>query len=314
MNKEQAIRRMVAPGQPRAGKWRRGVIQIHVTRSCDKACFACTQGSQLSGSVNFMTPEQFEQAVDSLQGYFGVYGVFGGNPALSKYFPQYCEILQRKVHWSQRGLWCNKPFGHGQIMRETFNPAHSNLNVHLDREAYDEFKRDWPECNPVGLHDDSRHSPVHGSPIDLDIPEGERWQKISNCDINQHWSAMIGVFRGELRAWFCEIAGSQSIIMQDDPSYPDTGHQVVKDWWRQPIQNFEDQIVQHCHNCLFPYRSYGELSQAPDTTSVEQTTKSYAERFTPKKKTRQVQVVDNLVQLQPNALRSNIDYIGNSKR
>jgi hypothetical protein len=74
-------------------------------------------------------------------------------------------------NFEQRGLWCNHPKGNAKVMRETFNPRVSNLNVQLDREAYDEFKRDWPECMPVGLDKDSRHSPVYASMHDLMITE-----------------------------------------------------------------------------------------------------------------------------------------------
>src|SRR5678815_405006 len=110
MTEQECLSKMVAPGTRRPGKYREGVIQIHVTRACDKACFNCTQLSNLGGKTEFMSPEHFAQAVESLRGYFGVVGVFGGNPAMSPHFVEYCRILRDSwVPFNQRGLWCNNP-------------------------------------------------------------------------------------------------------------------------------------------------------------------------------------------------------------
>jgi hypothetical protein len=223
MNEQQCLERMVPPGKVRPSKWRGGVCQVLITSSCNLGCFNCTQGSQYRRVPWFMTVDQFDLACESLAGYWGVVGVFGGCPTVHPKFPKICEVLRSHFPREQRGLWANALHGHGKVCRQTFDPGVSNLNVHLDAKAYAEFKRDWPESRPFGLAQDSRHSPVFGSMIDLGVPEEERWERISRCDINQHWSALVGVFRGQLRAWFCEIAGAQSIAMQDDPDYPDTG-------------------------------------------------------------------------------------------
>ena len=100
MTEDECLKKMIAPGQVRPNKpYRKGVIQIHITRACDQACFHCTQGSNLGGKTEFMSPEHFEQAVrslgfDSTAPYFGVCGVFGGNPALSPHFAAYCDYSQ----------------------------------------------------------------------------------------------------------------------------------------------------------------------------------------------------------------------------
>lgn len=304
---------MKAPGDRRpncTGPWAGGVFQIWVTRSCDKACFGCTQASNLAGAPPPMTPEQFEIAVNSLWDYHGVVGVFGGNPAISKHFEAICEVFQRSpIPKERRGLWCNHPLGKGRIMRETFNPNVSNLNVHLDKAAFDAFKREWPESKPFGLHEDSRHSPVHGSMIDLSVPESERWERISRCDINQQWSPMIGVFRGELRGWFCEVAGAQAMLFQTQPDYPDTGLPLSPDWWKRPMADFAGQVRQHCHNCLVPMKGYGEL--ACSTTGAEQTTQSYADVFRVKKTGRPVEIVQTPSQL-GKPLQRTTDYLQNS--
>lgn len=329
MTEQEALSKMVAPGQHRPGKFRGGVIQIHLTRACDKACFGCTQGSNLGGKTGFMTVEQFEKAVISLKGYDGVVGVFGGNPALHPEFYDICQIMKKHVPYEQRGLWCNHPKGKAQWMRGTFNPAVSNLNVHLDRQAYDEFKKFWPESRPFGLEQDSRHSPPYVAMKDLVEDEGKRWELISNCDINQHWSAMIGVFRGELRAWFCELAGAQAMLHQYDPDYPDTGlplwyladfkmegkagekqSATMKQWWTLPMDAFRDQVRKHCHECGVPLRGRGEL--ACSTTGKEQVSLVHLDVYKPKKVGRPVETVTSLDELGHVNLVT--DYLGNAKR
>lgn len=329
MNEQQALARMVAPGTRRPHKYRDGVIQVHITRACDKACFSCTQGSNLGGKATFITPEQFEQAVLSLKGYFGVVGVFGGNPALHPRFDVLCEILRRHVPFEQRGLWCNHPFRWGKVMAETFDPSVSNLNVHLDQEAYNLFKRDWPSSNPFGLHTDSRHSPCYVAMKDVILDESERWSLISDCDINKHWSAMIGVFRGELRAWFCEIAGAHSILHQDEPVYPDTGldpelrynrdgNLVCSSspsqlrWWELPMQAFWGQVRKHCHECSVPLRGYGELAQGLE--GREQVSQTHESIFKPKRRGRAVELVTVRSQLGEGKLGKVTEYLQNSKK
>lgn len=377
MTEQEALAKMVAPGQRRESKWRGGVIQIWVTRVCDKACFNCTQGSNLDhnnkkdGYPWFITPEQFEQACLSLKGYFGVVGMFGGNPAAHPKFVQLCEIMRKHIPFEQRGLWCNNLISQekGAAARETFNPAYSNLNVHLDANAFQRFRDWWPESRPFGLHQDSRHSPpyvamkdvlkkicptcsgTHADPNDrgedvegasatrlkkcptckgsgVVYDEPRAWELISNCDINQHWSAMIGVFRGQLRAWFCEIAGAQAMLHQNEPDYPDTGFPLPQrdyvagpdqqilvtpaSWWQLPMQAFREQVRKHCHECGVPLRGYGELAQAKE--GKEQVSACHSAVYSPKTVGRQLEIVTDLVQLDVGKLSKTTDYLGNSQK
>lgn len=360
MNEAQALERMVPPGQRRPKVMRGGVLQIHVTRACDKACCGCTQASQLGGKTTMMPPELFEAACRSLQGYFGVVGVFGGNPAMSVHFEAYCEILRRHFPRDQCGLWCNHPKGKGAAMRATFNPAVSNLNVHLDLEAYREFRRDWPESRPFGLREDSRHSPPwvalrdvlktpcpecegrgghwNGAGLprnDWDCErcrgsgqvydEAEAWRLISGCDVNQNWSALIGMFRGELRGWFCELAGAQAMLHQWEADYPDTGIPIplpgrseelgdLPDpvaWWKLSMEEYAHQVRKHCHECGVPLRGYGELAVGGNTEQVSATHEGV---FRPKRKGRLVQIVDSREQLHQGPVAKVTDYVGNAKR
>lgn len=325
MNRQEALDKMKPPGVHKPGKWLNGVIQIWVTRACDKSCFGCTQGSNLKPSSPenmFMTVENFEIAVKSLIGYHGVVGVFGGNPALHPDFPLLCDILAAHIPFKQRGLWCNNPMKHAKIMRATFNPAYSNLNVHLDKQAYTAFLKDWPECEPVGLTVDSRHSPVHGSMYDLatlpdptnpshSVPNTEdvRWYWISQCDINQHWSGMVGQVRGKVMAWFCEVAGAQAMLLQERTGIP---LPQETPWWQGGMEKYAEQVDYHCHRCLVPLRGYGEL--ACSTDGHETTTKTYLPIFQPKRSGRTIDCIDSAEQLQAGKITLSTNYLGNSKK
>lgn len=314
MNEQEALAKMVSPGMKRANASRGGIIQIHLTRACTEACVGCTQGSNLGGKPTFISSTNFEKAVLSLKDYFGIVGIFGGCPTMHPKFDTFCELLRQHIPKERCGLWANDPLGHGAAARITFNPAVSNLNVHLDQKAYDEFKRDWPECNPFGLHEDSRHSPPYVALQDVIADEGERWDLIAGCDINKFWSAMICEFRGEARAFFCELAGAQAMLHQHESDYPDLGHTVEPGWWRKSMQEFAAQARYHCHACGVPLRGYGSLAQADDLTALEQVSATHANVFKPKRPGRLVQIVTSREELGEKSLAKMTDYVGNAAR
>lgn len=313
---------MKAPGDKRP-VWDGGVLQVWVTRACDKQCFGCTQLSNLRGPYGRMTPEQFDLALQSLSGYFGVVGMFGGNPCVHPQFDELCRIMRARVPWHQRGLWSNNLNGHGATCRITFNPARSNLNVHQDQEALAEMNRDWPETVGLsapqdrGASSDSRHTPVYVAMSDLDAlrmrdgrvvenTEANRFRLIADCDVNQYWSAMICVVRGELRAFFCEIAGAMAMAHDLD-----TGLPVTQGWWRQPMSAFEGQVRKHCHECGFPLRAKGALANGgPDER--EQVSPTHVSIFKPKDKNRPVELVTRLEQLDAGYLPRATDYVKNA--
>lgn len=298
MQEAEALSKMVAPGQRRPGVWREGILQIMVTRACDQACFGCTQLSNLGGRPVVMSPQDFETAVRSLEGYFGVVGVFGGNPCVSPYFEEYCRILREHVPFEQRGLWSNHPRGKGALCRETFNPAVSNINVHLSEEAYQEFVRDWPESIPFlnGLQQDSRHgspwvslSEVYASGTQRPYTDEEKWALIADCDINQLWSALIGVVPGKgLRAFFCEIAYAMCVLHATDPDWPDVGLEVTPGWWRKPMEEFTAQVRQCCFQCGVPLRREGQWAIGGQ---YEEVSPIHAPYYQPKVPGRPVRVV-----------------------
>ena len=269
-----------------------------VTRSCDLSCAHCTQGSNLAGKPAMMTPDQFDQACKSLDGYFGVAGMFGGNPCVHPQFETLCEIMRARFPLQQRGLWTNNLMGKGAAARITFWPPHSNLNVHLQSDAYEEMRRDWPEAiNHIrGMDQDSIHSSPWVAMKDVIPDEKERWRLIGQCDVNQHWSALVGVVRGELRAFFCELAYAQAALHQDNPDWdgtgkpmPDTGLQVTPGWWRKPMDDFETQVRVHCHACGIPMRRKGIGACGSDVLEHSKTHEFIAR---PKRKGQESQIID----------------------
>lgn len=328
MNEQECLDRMVRPGAIKPRKWGGGIIQVHLNRACDLACSNCTQLSQLRGKSSFLNPDQAEEAFINLKDYHGVVGIFGGNPALNPHFEEICVRLRKHIPFERRGIWCNHPKGKGAIMRSTFNPHCSNLNVHMVGEAYDEFRRDWPEAMIFGIDrpgvrnawaGDSRHSPVWISPMDLEYLPGEqenteenRLNYIANCDINIHWSAMICLFRNQLRFFFCEIAGAQAMYKQDDPNYPDTGLPLTPRVWDGSMHDYVEQVRQHCHRCSVPLRGYGELATRRD--GVEHVSQEYVDKYQVKYGERLVQLVTKPEEFGARSLERMTDYCQNSAK
>lgn len=312
MNERQALAEMYPPGKRRPGKRHGGILQIWITRRCDRCCYHCTQGSNLRGSYTDITVEQFEKAVLSLKGYFGIVGLLGGNPCVHPRFPEICGVVQKHLPQGKCGLWANRAFGHAALCRRTFSHNFSNINVHLDNNAAREWKTGWPEVKVWGERNDSRHGPTMTALKDLIEGEERRWDLISRCDINRYWSAMIGVFRGELRGWFCEIAGAHSILHQDDPNYPDTGLPIGPGWWNGPMEDFAHQARFHCHECGVPLRGKGELSSAPNGTEL--VTGTHQGIYHPKVPSRWVKVVRSLKEVSPQSLPRLTQYLQNARR
>lgn len=315
MTEQEALALMVPPGRVRPNKqqMRGGIIQIMLTRACDRACLHCTQGSNLGGRPAVMPLAQVEQALLSLEGYWGVVAFFGGNPCLHPQFEEACALMRKHVPPAQRGLWSNNPVSpeKARACRATFNPVTSNLNVHGDRAAWDLFRTYWPESRPFGLAEESRHSPVLVAMRDVVPDEAERWRLIAGCDINQSWSALVGAFRGRARAYFCEVAYAQAALHEHEPDYPDTGLPADPGWWRLPMTAFAAQVRKHCHECGVPLRGFGALANDPD--APEAVSEAHRGVPPPKRKGRRVELVTVREQLGP-ALKSTVDYVGNARR
>lgn len=298
--------RMKTPSDIRP-TWMGGIIQIHITRVCDLSCVSCTQGSNLGGKPVIMNLENFEAAVISLRDYFGVVGIFGGNPCMHPEFPEICEILAHFIPKERRGLWSNNLRGNGHLCRKVFNPNVSNLNVHMNRDAYNEMIRDWPECNPIGLMDDSRHSPPFVAMDDIEgLSEDQKVSMINNCDINQLWSAMICQVNNQPLGYFCELMGAQSMLHNDDSTGIDV--RSWPDWWKRDLLDYTQQIVRHCFKCGIPLKGMGDLAV---TGSKEYVSKTHLPIYKLKNgKDKTLYLINTLDQLHGSVPRAT-DYIKN---
>lgn len=242
---------------------RNDIVQIIVApHSCDIAiCSNCTQLIPFRKDREFMLPDVFRQAVRSLEGYPGVRALFGGNPATSPYFEDYCRILREEVpDQRQRGLWTNDLMtdAKASAARETFYPlGRHNLNVHCDRKAAERMRQTFPGWTILGEDKRSWHSPILMDYRDLGIEESDWIAMRESCDINQNWSAAIiqrNFGDGPAPAvYFCEVAAALDGVRGENHGLP-----AVKGWWRLSISHFSGQIEAGCDSgCGVPLRRKG---------------------------------------------------------
>jgi hypothetical protein len=255
--RKAAIAKMRCPGSMR-------IICIDITNKCDLACSNCTR--LLENQDNFweMTPDNFRKAVKSLDGFPGIIALIGGNPSMHRNFKEICDIFVQEVpNRMQRGLWTNNIFKHGELARDVFGVF--NLNPHGEERGIKSLEiLKSQHGGTVWYHEDhSSHSPLLTAVKDL-FEEREMWERIAQCDINQNWSATIIQNKGQLRAYFCEVAASFDLARGTDH-----GVEVSPGWWLRQISEFEDQIAHFCPGCGVPARLNGHMDcEEVDTYTV----------------------------------------------
>jgi len=248
------------------------IICVDVTNKCDLACSNCTRLLKNQDSLWEMTPENFRLALRSLKDFKGIIAMIGGNPCVHTKFEELCQIFVEEIpNQFQRGLWTNNYFKHREVIEKTFGAL--NLNPHNEERANEKLK---------DLHDvmvskrgfnggfyvgNSHHAPLLTAVKDL-YPEKDMWEKIAGCDVNREWSASIVQNKGELRAYFCEVAASFDLARGTD-----NGHSVVEGWWKRPIKDFSGQIKHFCTGCGVPARLRGSM----DNEEIDTYTKSNAD-------------------------------------
>src|SRR5271163_3633601 len=175
--------------------------------------------------------------------------MIGGNPCMNKYFPELCAIFVEEIpNQKQRGLWSNNIFDYQQVVAETFGMF--NLNPHNDKrgiKSFERLKQIIPQITYFKGH--SHHAPLLTAMQDLYPDPEEMWRLIQGCDINRQWSASIVQNRGELRAYFCEVAASFDLARGEDHGIP-----VAEGWWLRTMPEFSDQVKHFCPGCGVPAR------------------------------------------------------------
>jgi len=274
----QARREALAAMRPPS---KMGIICIDITNKCDLGCSNCTRLLVNQDKLWDMTPENFRAALRSLEGYPGTIAIIGGNPCMHPKFAQLCRIFVEEVpDKRQRGLWTNNVFKHAEISKETFGVF--NLNPHNSKRGVASLA----PLKDLGWYYEghSDHSSLLAAVQDLYEP-AEMWERIGRCDINQNWSASIVQVRGELKAYFCEVAASFDLARGGTH-----GKDVVPGWWRAPFAAFHDQVDRFCPGCGVPAKVKGHLDHE-EIDTYSRTNADLAEKSAVKKK-RKVQEVD----------------------
>lgn len=243
MKADDAVKKMRGPRNMH-------IICIDVTNKCDLACSNCTRLLENQDTFWDMKPENFRLALQSLKDFHGIIAMIGGNPCMHPKFKELCQIFVEEIpNKMQRGLWTNNFFKHGALCEETFGTF--NLNSHGSERAEKHLAVLHKNVQSRGALSwyyagSSKHSPILTAVKDL-YPEEEMWEKITQCDINREWSASIVENKGQLRAYFCEVAASFDLARNTD-----NGHEVVPGWWKRHIDVYADQIKTFCPGCGVP--------------------------------------------------------------
>jgi len=215
-----------------------------------------------------MSLENFRSSLRSLSDFPGMIAVIGGNPCMHRQFEEICKILVDEIpNKHQRGLWSNNVFKYTDLVVEVFGGF--NLNPHGDAKGEMSLAEVYRRTGGKGnlYEGNSVHAPLLTAIKDL-YGEEDMWDRISNCDINRNWSATIVQNKGEIRAYFCEVAASFDLARKTD-----NGMHVVPGWWKQGIENFSSQIRHFCPGCGAAARLKGSL----DKDEIDTFTRSNAD-------------------------------------
>ena len=231
------------------------VIQIEITNACHLACRHCTRHVGHHRNTFSMSVEFAEKAIDSLEGFPGIRGMMGGEPAMHPKFEEMLDLWERKVPREKRGLWTAgfKWDKHEKRIFEVFDKNQIHYNDHI---AYD-----------------GRHTPLLVAIDDVVHDEELKRELIDKCGFQEHWSASITPKGG----FFCEIAASLDWLMEGPGGYP-----VEPGWWRKTPAEFKDQVDRYCGMCsgAIPMPEYTDGRGGRDGPTVEAISSSNLARLT----------------------------------
>jgi|TARA_B100000959_G_scaffold198437_1_gene207554 hypothetical protein len=200
------------------------VVQIDVTNACHLSCANCTRFVGHHEKNYFLSLDEIEKALQSLNGFKGNVGLMGGEPCLHPQFKDICDLWVKYIPEKERreiwtaGLKWDK---YKDIINDVFLEKNITYNDHSDP-------------------DEGEHQPLLIA-IDEIVQDIDLMDKlIDNCWVQLRWSPVI-TNRG---AFFCEVAGSMD-NMFNGPG----GWKVEKDWWRRKPSDYTDQINEYCKKC-----------------------------------------------------------------
>jgi hypothetical protein len=180
-----------------------------------------------------MPLEQFKEAIDSMVDYPKMTGFQGGDPLLHPDFQKMCEYAREKIPPEQLGLWTTLPEGF----------------EHYREDICSTFKH-------IFINDHTRPDIFHHPPLvgieEIESDKNKMWQMIDHCWAQESWSASI--FPNG--AWFCEIAGSMSMLFGEGKGWP-----IEPGWWWRIPADFREQMDMFCPRCGFPAKVRRRCSQ-----------------------------------------------------
>lgn len=235
-------------------------IQIELTDACVRRCSNCTRFCGHREPF-FITEGKLTEAVASLVEYakqpHALIGFFGGEPLLHPQFERFCEIALSLVPRSKLILSSTLPDGekyrgYREVICRTFGSVYLNdhsrddiLHAPVLMAAEDYFKKPCPSCGGSGQVGNFVH-PAKGPACRVCEGKGtitddpELFSATERCWVSESWSSSINP-KG---AWFCEIAGSLSMLY-DGPD----GWDVDDEWWKKTTKDYTAQREWACRKC-----------------------------------------------------------------
>lgn len=193
---------------------------IEITNSCINKCSGCSRAVSLLKQHQYMTLEEIETALKSLEGWTRPVGIFGGEPTLHPDFPQVCELLSKYFPKEQRAIFTcggSKYEKYKDMIEETFGVI--NFNDHKTP---------------------SLHQPILVSGYEVIDDKKMCDVLIRRCWVQQIYCHII-TKRG---AFFCEIASTIDLLHNGQ-----SGVKVTPGWWKRDATQWKDQITNNCRNC-----------------------------------------------------------------
>jgi hypothetical protein len=221
-------------------------ILIEVTNACHLRCSHCTAGVAHVRRPYFMSLEQLEQALQSLNGWKKGVGCFGGEPTLHPQFPELCALFSRYFPKRQLAIWT------------AGGPQFESYRDLIDR-----------TFALVAFNDHQSpgfHKPILIANEEVVHDEATRRTLIEHCWVPSHWSPLI-THRG---AFFCEIAATFDNLF-DGPG----GHPLEPGWWKKDFSAFAYQREANCGHCSIPL----PLETLPDDMDADCVSPGNAERL-----------------------------------
>lgn len=212
----------------------------HEGKQVLSACSDCTRLLAHEKKRYVMTPEQFEQCVQSVknfpkesmpcpQGRRKVVGIFGGEPLLTPYFPDYVDILCKAIPDARnRGLWTSldwrifeskkwgaaKPWVIKLLGGEPGVKHLGYINWNMHEEAQ--------QCG---------HQPSLVAINDVIKDEKHRWELINDCWVQREWSPAYALnAHNQPKFYFCELASSFDRVYDLG-----TGLDLTPDVWKHTL-------------------------------------------------------------------------------